>query len=133
MSALKIGPGDEVIVPGLTFVCTATCAAARGAKVVFADVDPATMCLDPEAVKRKITDRTKAVIPVHFAGQACDVEAFEALSLRHGLPIIYDAAHAVGTLWKAEPVGKWGLGELLQLSVQQKHDDLGRGRGGGDE
>ncbi len=127
MSALKIGPGDEVIVPGLTFVCTATCAAARGAKVVFADIDPATMCLDPEAVRRKLTDRTKAVIPVHFAGRACDVEAFEALSCQHGIPIIYDAAHAVGTLWKGEPVGKWGQASCYSFQSNKNMTTLGEG------
>ena len=127
MSALKIGPGDEVIVPGLTFVCTATCAAARGAKVVFADVDPATLCLDPPAVERKITGRTKAVIPVHFAGQACDVEAFEAMSRRHGIPIIYDAAHAVGTLWHGEPIGKWGTAGCYSFQANKNMTTLGEG------
>jgi len=127
MSALKIGPGDEVIVPGLTFVCTATCAASRGAKVVFADIDPATMCLEPAAVERKITGRTKAVIPVHFAGQACDVEAFEALSVKHGIPVIYDAAHAVGTLWKGQPVGKWGLASCYSFQSNKNMTTLGEG------
>jgi perosamine synthetase len=127
MSALKIGPGDEVVVPGLTFVCTATCAAARGAKVVFADVDPVTMCLDPKAVERKITGRTKAVIPVHFAGQACDVEAFEALSRRHGIPVIYDSAHAVSTRWKGEPVGKWGKAGCYSFQSNKNMTTLGEG------
>ena len=127
MAALKIGPGDEVIVPGLTFVCTATCAAARGAKVVFADIDPVTSCLDPEAVERKITGRTKAVIPVHFAGHPCDLEAFEALSRRHGIPIIYDAAHAVGSKWKGEPVGKWGLAGCYSFQSNKNMTTLGEG------
>ncbi|OGD22877.1 MAG: hypothetical protein A2W03_06120 [Candidatus Aminicenantes bacterium RBG_16_63_16] len=127
MSALKIGPGDEVIVPGLTFVCTATCAAARGAKVVFADIDPATMCLDPAAVERKITGRTKAVIPVHFAGQSCDVEAFEEISVRHGISVIYDAAHAVSTLWKGQPVGKWGLASCYSFQSNKNMTTLGEG------
>ncbi len=68
MMALGIGPGDEVITTPLTFVCTATCAMAQGARVVFADIDPRTLCLDPEDVCRRISDKTKAVIPVHFAG-----------------------------------------------------------------
>ena len=127
MSALKVGPGDEVIVPGLTFVCTATCAVARGAKVVFADVDPATMCLDPAAVEKKVTGRTKAVIPVHFAGRACDVEAFEAIGRRHGVPIIYDAAHAVGTLWKGQPIGKWGLAGCYSFQANKNMTTLGEG------
>jgi len=127
MSALKIGPGDEVIVPGLTFVATATCAAARGAKIVFADVAPGTMCLDPGAVERKITGRTRAVIPVHFAGQACDVEAFEAVSRRHGVPIIYDSAHAVSTRWKGEPVGRWGLAGCYSFQSNKNMTTLGEG------
>jgi dTDP-4-amino-4,6-dideoxygalactose transaminase len=127
MAALKIGPSDEVIVPGLTFVCTATCAAARGAKVVFADIDPSTMCLDPEAVERKITGRTRAVIPVHFAGHACDVEAFAALSRRRGVPIIYDAAHAVGAKWKGEPVGRWGLASCYSFQSNKNMTTLGEG------
>lgn len=127
MSALKIGPGDEVIVPGLTFVCTATCAAARGAKVVFADVDPIAMCLDPEAVERKITPRTKAVIPVHFAGHPCDVGAFDALSRTHGIPIIYDSAHAVGARWKGEPIGRWGLAGCYSFQSNKNMTTLGEG------
>jgi dTDP-4-amino-4,6-dideoxygalactose transaminase len=127
MTALKITQGDEVIVPGQTFVCTATCAAARGAKVVFADVDPTTMCLDPQAVERKITIRTKAIVPVHFAGQACDVEAFEAISRRHGIPVIYDAAHAVCTKWKGEPIGQWGLASCYSFQSNKNMTTLGEG------
>jgi dTDP-4-amino-4,6-dideoxygalactose transaminase len=127
MAALKVNRGDEVIVPGLTFVCTATCAAARGAKVVFADVDPVTICLDPQSVERKITHWTKAIIPVHFAGQACDVEVFEAVSRRHGVPVIYDAAHAVGTKWKGEPVGRWGLASCYSFQSNKNMTTLGEG------
>jgi len=127
MAALKIGPGDEVIVPGLTFVCTATCAALRGAKAVFADVDPETLCLDPRAVERKISGRTKAVIPVHFAGRACDVEAFEKISARHGIPVIYDSAHAVSARWKGEPVGKWGLAGCYSFQSNKNMTTLGEG------
>jgi len=127
MMALKVGPGDEVIVPGQTFVCTATCAAARGAKVIFADIDPETMNLDPKAVERKITKKTKAIIPVHFAGLACDVEAFENLSRRYGIPIIYDAAHAVGTKWKGEPIGKFGLAGCYSFQSNKNMTTLGEG------
>ena len=88
MIALGIKTGDEVIVPGLTFVCTGGTAAARGAKVVFADVDAATLCLSPAAVEAKMTPRTKAIIPVHFSGLAADIEGFSALSLKTGVPIL---------------------------------------------
>src|SRR5262249_35483734 len=68
MMALDVGPGDEVISSPLTFIATVTCAIARGARVVFADIDDRTLCLDPSDVSRRITSRTKAIIPVHFAG-----------------------------------------------------------------
>src|SRR5262249_53585903 len=77
MMALGIRDRDEVIVPPLTFICTATCAAAQGAKLVFADIDPVTLCLRPEAVEEKITTRTRAIIAVHFSGLACNMGSFE--------------------------------------------------------
>ena len=76
MIGLGIGPGDEVIVPGLTFVCTAGTAVARGARVRFADIDARTMCLSPDAVEAKVTEKTKAIIPVHFAGHPADIDGF---------------------------------------------------------
>lgn len=127
MMAVGIKPGDEVIVPGLTFVCSAICAAARGAKVIFADVHPRTMCLDPQAVEAKITSRTKAVIPVHFAGSACDVEAFDDISHRHGVSIIYDAAHAVCAKYKGRPVGNWGLACCYSFQSNKNITTLGEG------
>src|SRR5688572_19157304 len=108
MMALGVGPGDEVITTPLTFVCTATCASARGATVVFADVDPRTLCLDPAKVRAKITPRTKAIIPVHFAGHAADVDGFDAITRDTGVPVVYDAAHAVGTKFKGRPIGGAG-------------------------
>lgn len=127
MMALKVGPGDEVIVPGQTFVCTATCAAARGAKVVFADIDPVTMCLDPQAVEKKITKKTKAIIPVHFAGLACDIEGFNAITKKYGVPVIYDAAHAVSTKYQGQPVGQFGLGSCYSFQSNKNITTLGEG------
>lgn len=127
MMALDVGPGDEVITTGNTFVCTATCAAARGAKVVFADIDPATMCLNADAVEKKITKRTKAIIPVHFAGLACRIEDIETLTVKYDIPIIYDAAHAVGTKWNSQPVGKWGLGSCYSFQSNKNMTTLGEG------
>ena len=117
---LGIGQGDEVIVPGQTFVCTATCAAAQGAKVIFADVDPDTMCLDPIKVEAKITNRTKAIIPVHFAGLACDIDAFDAISKKYNIPIIYDAAHAVGTKYKGKFIGGAGLASCYSFQSNKR-------------
>ena len=127
MMALGIGPGDEVIVPGQTFVCTATCAAAQGAKVVFADVDARTMCLDPAAAEAKVSDRTKAIIPVHFAGRPCDVDAFADLSRRHNIPVIYDAAHAVSTRFEGKPVGRFGLANCYSFQSNKNMTTLGEG------
>lgn len=127
MIALGIGPDDEVIVPGLTFVCTAGTAAARGAKIVFADVDQRTLCLDPKAVEAKITPRTKAIIPVHFAGHAADVAAFDALSKKHGIPVIYDAAHAVGTKSNGKSIGGAGLASCYSFQSNKNMTTLGEG------
>ncbi len=127
MYVLGIGPGDEVIVPGQTFVCTATCVAARGAKVVFADIDPDTMCLDPKAVERKITKRTKAIIPVHFAGLSANVEEFERISKQYNIPVIYDAAHAVSTKWKGKPIGGFGLASCYSFQSNKNMTTLGEG------
>ena len=128
MMVLGIAPGDEVITTPLTFVCTATCASARGAKVVFADVDPATLCLNPQEVRRKISNKTKAIIPVHFGGHAADVDEFDAISRETGIPVIYDAAHAVGTCYKGRPVG--GAGKASCYSFQSNKNITTLGEGG---
>lgn len=100
-----IGPGDEVITTPLTFAATANVIDHVGAKVVFADVDPKTYNLDPKSAKRKITKRTKAIIPVHFAGLPVDLDAFATLARRHRLTIIEDAAHAIGARYHGRIVG----------------------------
>ena len=128
MMALGVGPGDEVITTPLTFVCTAGTTVARGAKVVFADVDPITMNLDSASVRERITPRTRAVIPVHFSGLAADVEAFDALSRDTGVPIIYDAAHAVGAKHKGAPIG--GAGKASCYSFQSNKNMTCLGEGG---
>jgi len=127
MIALDIQKGGEVIVPGLTFVCTAGTAAARGAKIIFADVDPQTLCLDPKAVEAKITPRTKAVIPVHFGGHSADVEGFDAISRKHNIPVIYDAAHAVGTKFQGRPIGGAGLASCYSFQSNKNMTTLGEG------
>lgn len=127
MMALGIGPGDEVITTPLTFVCTATCASSRGAKVVFADVDPQTLCLDPQRVREKINNRTKAIIPVHFAGLAADIDGFEAISAENGIPIIYDAAHAAGTKYKGSPIGNAGKASCYSFQSNKNMTTLGEG------
>lgn len=128
MMALGIKPGDEVITTPLTFVCSATCAAARGAKVVFADIDPVTMNLDPAKVRAKITDRTRAIIPVHFSGLACDIEGFDRISRETGIPVVYDAAHAVGALHDGKPIS--GAGKASCYSFQSNKNITTLGEGG---
>ena len=127
MMALGVGPGDEVITTPLTFVCTATCAVALGVKVVFADIDPATMCLDAEDVRRRITDKTKAIIPVHFAGLAADCDGFDAITDETGIPVVYDAAHAVSTLYKGRPIGGRGKASCYSFQSNKNMTTLGEG------
>ena len=127
MMALGVGEGDEVITTPLTFVCTAGTAVARGARVVFADIDPVTLCLDPARVRERITGRTRAIIPVHFAGLACDLDAFDAISRETGVPVVYDAAHAVGTLYRGRPVGGRGKASCYSFQSNKNMTCLGEG------
>jgi len=88
--------GGEVVTTPFTFVATSHALVRIGAKPVFADVDPETLCLSPAAAEKAITPRTKAIVPVHVYGNVCDVAGFDALSAKYGIPVIYDAAHAFG-------------------------------------
>ena len=108
LAVLGIKPGDEVIVPALTFVATANAVAYTGASVVLADVDPATWTLDPESVRQLITPRTRAIIPVHLYGHPCDMDPIVALARRHGLRVVEDAAEAHGARYRGRPVGSLG-------------------------
>ena len=106
--ALELGPGDEVIVPAFTWVTSAHCVEYVGATVVFADVDLSTFNLDPAAVEAAITPRTKAIVAVHLFGKAAPMDELKKLAIRHGLKIIEDAACAIGTTYKGQPVGVIG-------------------------
>lgn len=103
--AAGIGPGDEVITTPLTFAASANCVLYCGGTPVFADVDPKTYNIDPEDIRRKITDRTKAIIAVHLAGQPCDMDAIHNIAREHGLIVIEDGAHALGSVYKGKKVG----------------------------
>lgn len=105
VAALGIGPGDEVITTPMTFASTVNAIIFNGARPVFADIDRRTLNIDPEAIERAVTPATKAVIPVHFAGLPCDMDAIEAIAERHGLAIIEDAAHALGASYKGRAIG----------------------------
>ncbi len=103
--AAGIGPGDEVITTPITFAASANCILYCGATPVFADIDPETYNIDPASVEANITEKTKAIIPVHYTGQAFDHDALREICEKHNLIMIQDAAHAIGTKYKGQPVG----------------------------
>jgi perosamine synthetase len=106
--ALGIGPDDEVIVPTLTYVASANAVAYTGARPVFADSRPDTWQIDPEDIRRQITPRTRAIMPVHLYGQACDMDAIMAIAREHRLFVVEDCAEAFGTFYKGRHVGTFG-------------------------
>lgn len=105
LEAIGIGPGDEVITTTHTFTASAEVARYLGAEPVLVDIDPATLCIDAAAIERAITPRTKAIIPVHYGGLACDMDAILDIARRHNLRVIEDAAHALPTTWGGKLVG----------------------------
>jgi UDP-4-amino-4-deoxy-L-arabinose-oxoglutarate aminotransferase len=105
LQALGIGPGDEVITPSLTWPSPVNMVVFVGARPVFADIDRRTFQLDPASVERVLTPQTKAIVPVHFAGQPCDLDALQALCEKHELILIEDAAHAIGTEYRGRRIG----------------------------
>src|SRR5262249_24615208 len=108
LHALGVGPGDEVILPAFTFFATVGAVCRTGARPVFADIDAATCNLDPLQVENKITARTRAVLPVHLYGQCVDMEPLWHVVERHNLPIIEDAAQALGAEYQAKRTGTLG-------------------------
>ncbi len=98
--ALGIGPGDEVITPGFTYIATAETVALLGAKPVYVDIDPRTFNLDPALLETAITPRTKAIIPVSLYGQCADIDAINAIAAKHGIPVVEDAAQSFGATYK---------------------------------
>jgi len=108
MLAVDVGPGDEVITTPLTFCATVNAIIHTGATPVLADVDPRTMNIDPDQVRRVITPRTKAIVPVHFAGRPCEMDALCEIAKTHQLAIIEDCAHAVETAYKGRSAGLFG-------------------------
>jgi dTDP-4-amino-4,6-dideoxygalactose transaminase len=108
LQALGVGPGDEVVTTAYTFFATAEAIARRGATPVFADIDPVTLCLDPAAAEAAITERTRAIMPVHLFGQPADLGAFRELADRHGVALIEDAAQAFGATYEGHWVGSYG-------------------------
>ena len=105
---LGLQPGDEVIVPAMTFAATANVVIHAGATPIFADVDRSSQCLDPADVERRITSRTRAMIPVHFAGRACDMAGLMDLARAHDLRVVEDCAHAIETEYHGRHAGTFG-------------------------
>jgi dTDP-4-amino-4,6-dideoxygalactose transaminase len=107
--ALDVGPGDEVVCPSMSFIATANAVRHAGATPVFAEVDPETYNLDPDAAAAAITPRTRAILPVHQIGLPADIDRFRALGERHGLAVVEDADCAIGSRYKGRPVGNGGM------------------------
>jgi perosamine synthetase len=116
--ATGVGPGDEVIVPSLSFIATANAVWQCGATPVFADIDPQTYNLDPAAVERAITPATKAIMPVHQIGLPADMDAILAVAAAHDVAVVEDAACAIGATYKGRPIG--GLGPLACFSLHPR-------------
>ncbi len=124
--AAGIKNGDEVITSPMTFAASANCILYQGGKPVFADIDPDTYNIDPEQIKRKITDRTKAIIPVDYTGQPAEMDRIKEIAERYELIVIEDAAHSLGAKFKGQKVGS--IAELTTLSFHPvKHITCGEG------
>jgi perosamine synthetase len=108
MRLAGIGPGDEVVTTSFSFVASANCALYEGATPVFADIDPQTLNLDPEAVEAATTPRTKAILPVHVFGYPAELAELETIAVRHGLALVEDACEALGAVYRGRPVGSSG-------------------------
>jgi len=125
---LDIGPGDEVIVPARTFIASASCAVARGAVPVVADIDPVSQNLTADTVRAVLTPRTRAIVAVHLAGWPCDMDPILALTREHGLKVIEDCAQAHGATYKGRSVGS--LGDCAAFSFCQDKIMTTGGEGG---
>lgn len=124
----ELQPGDEVIIPSYTFVSTALAFLREGAKVVFADSMKRNPNLDAETLEALITPRTRVIVPVHYAGVACDMDAILAVANRHGLLVVEDAAQAIDGYYKGRPLG--GIGHLAAFSFHETKNITAGGEGG---
>ncbi|NLC58816.1 MAG: DegT/DnrJ/EryC1/StrS family aminotransferase, partial [Armatimonadetes bacterium] len=125
--ACGVGVGDEVIAPSLTYWASALPAFSLGASVVFAEVEPDSLCLDPNDLEHRITERTKAIVPVHYCGYPCDMDPIMALAEKYGIKVIEDVSHAHGGRYKGRLVGT--IGHIGAMSVMSGKS-LAVGEGG---
>jgi dTDP-4-amino-4,6-dideoxygalactose transaminase len=128
LCACGVGPGDEVIVPSFTFIATADSVSILGARPVFADIDPITFCIDPEQIAKKITSKTKAIVPVHLYGQTADMDPILSLAAKHNLFVVEDTAQAIGATYKGRKAAS--MGGLGCLSFFPSKNLGGYGDGG---
>jgi dTDP-4-amino-4,6-dideoxygalactose transaminase len=127
LQALGLQPGDEVILPAFTYFATASAVAQIGARPVFADVEPIRFGLDPSSVEPRVGPKTRAILPVHLYGLACDVEPLAAIARRHDIPLLEDAAQAIGSSDRGRPVGKSTAGATLSFFPTKNLGALGDG------
>jgi len=127
LQACGIGPGDEVLLPAYTFIATASAILAKGAVPVFADIDLETFNIDLRSAEKVLTPRTRAIMPVHFGGRPCDMDAIKSFAQRHHLKIVEDAAQAWGASWRGAPVG--AIGYVGTFSFQSSKN-ITSGEGG---
>lgn len=123
---LGLGCGDEIIAPAVTYWATALPALSLGCRVVFADIDPNTLCLDPKDIEKRITKRTKAIVVVHYMGMPADMDVIMAIAKRHNLKVVEDVSHAHGALYKGKMVGS--IGDVAGFSLMtEKSFAIGEG------
>ena len=123
---LELGPGDEVLVPSFTFVTTASSIMRSGATPVFCEIDPKTMMIDLNDAKTKISEKTKAIIPVHYSGFSIDMDVLASFSISNNLAVIEDAAQGLGSSWKGKPLGTLSqLGSVSFHETKNIHSGLG--------
>lgn len=124
---LQFKPGDEVIVPALTFQASANIFVREGARIVFADSEPGTFNIDPAKLEALITERTRAIVVVHLCGQPCDMDKINEIAGKYNIPVIQDAAHAVGALYKGKPLAQLSSYVLYSFHQSKNMSTLGEG------
>jgi dTDP-4-amino-4,6-dideoxygalactose transaminase len=127
LEAMDFPPGSEIIIPALTFWVVPELARVGGLKPVFADVNPDTFTLDPDAFERAITPQTRAVVPTHLYGQPCDMGRILEIARRHNLMVIEDCAHALGATWQGQPVGTFGDAAFFSFQLLKPLNAYGGG------